>query len=502
METTYNPNANYFTSGATFNTAPPQVPNAITSESLTPSTPINLAQAPQDNTNYSATLQGVGDYQSIVDGLYAPSEEESAVKGSTNKISSLMNSIMGRGGSVNAGGEINSDMAKNQANERFIQQFGYTGSADAAKQLREVTNNINSLKKEALAIPLQLQNDVQGRGVTAGGLAPIQAGQLRTNTIKTLQMASIAETIQGNISTAADSAAKAVEMEFAPIQAQLNAEMFNYNMNKDTLARSDSKRAKTAEFKLAERQRILDNQKEDKKVILGWAAEAAKNGAPTLLLSRAQQSNNPQEVLSILGQYMSDPTEKAQALANLEQTREQTRIAIAQSVANIANTKANTARTLKETQLLGFPKPEEAAKLLEAEQAKVSAEEKKQEALTLATQLLDKNAVGKSSAVGASAAKLVPFGQSLGLQGKRSAFEARVDTLKSNLTLENLKLLKGAMSDKDLLFLNSIGSSLNTDMDETEFDAELQKVIDRLSGTMVVNGVTYKRGADGKYYAQ
>lgn len=111
------------------------------------------------------------------------------------------------------------------------------------------------------------------------------------------------------------------------------------------------------------------------------------------------------------------------------------------------------------------------------------AADQKSEALTLAQELRGDDAVGKKSAIGASAAKLVPWGRSLGLQGSRAAFEAKVDTLKANLTLDNLKLLKGAMSDKDLAFLQAVGSSLNTDMSESAFNAELDKVISKLGGT-------------------
>lgn len=135
------------------------------------------------------------------------------------------------------------------------------------------------------------------------------------------------------------------------------------------------------------------------------------------------------------------------------------------------------------------------------------ATEQKLEALTLAKELRG-DIAGKGSAVGASLAKFVPFGQSLGLQGNRSAFEAKVETLKSNLTLENLKLLKGAMSDKDLAFLQAIGSSLNTNMTESQFNAELDKIIGKLESatgtgeapeTMVLNGKTLFRQADGTY---
>ncbi|TCU78871.1 hypothetical protein EDE08_101653 [Bradyrhizobium sp. R2.2-H] len=116
-------------------------------------------------------------------------------------------------------------------------------------------------------------------------------------------------------------------------------------------------------------------------------------------------------------------------------------------------------------------------------QAASQAAQQKNEALELAKELRSDTAVGKGSAVGASAAKLVPFGQALGWQGDRTAFEAKVASLKSNLTLDNLKLLKGAMSDKDLMFLNSIGSSLDTSMSEKAFNSELDRVIQKLEST-------------------
>ena len=118
--------------------------------------------------------------------------------------------------------------------------------------------------------------------------------------------------------------------------------------------------------------------------------------------------------------------------------------------------------------------------------------------MTLAKELRSDDAVGKGSAIGASAAKLVPGGRTLGLQGNRSAFEARVDTLKSNLTLENLALLKGAMSDKDLMFLNSIGSSLSVDMSEKQFNAELDRVIAKLGDS---NTATDNLSDDAAYDA-
>jgi hypothetical protein len=61
------------------------------------------------------------------------------------------------------------------------------------------------------------------------------------------------------------------------------------------------------------------------------------------------------------------------------------------------------------------------------------------------------------------------------------------DTLKSLMTLENLGLLKGAMSDKDVAFIQSAGSSLDTKMDDPTFLAELNKIIGKFENVQGVN---------------
>lgn len=137
--------------------------------------------------------------------------------------------------------------------------------------------------------------------------------------------------------------------------------------------------------------------------------------------------------------------------------------------------------------------PEQESELIPTEQEAKDAQDQKNEALTIALELLSDDAVGKSSAVGASLAKLVPFGKETGLQGNRAAFEARVETLKSKLTRENLDMLKGAMSDKDLAFLNAIGSSLDVNMSETEFDKELQRIADKLIENGAESPIANKR---------
>lgn len=67
---------------------------------------------------------------------------------------------------------------------------------------------------------------------------------------------------------------------------------------------------------------------------------------------------------------------------------------------------------------------------------------------------------------------------------KAANAKALFDTLKSVMTLENLGMLKGAMSDKDLMFLKSAGSSLETSMDDPSFLGELDNIIQKVEGHM------------------
>lgn len=131
-----------------------------------------------------------------------------------------------------------------------------------------------------------------------------------------------------------------------------------------------------------------------------------------------------------------------------------------------------------------------------------SPETRRTELVNLAKELLSDDATGKGSAVGASLAKTFDwFGglSSRGLQPNRVSFETKVDNLKANLTLDNLKLLKGAMSDKDLQFLQAVGSTLNTNTSEKEFNDALRKVITKLGGDTEDTG-SIPKGTDGAAY--
>jgi hypothetical protein len=185
------------------------------------------------------------------------------------------------------------------------------------KQLVDINGQITSLQAEAA----RQSNVSEDRLAPTFAINGEQAQIERARSVKALGLSAIASTIQGNIALAQQQANKAVELQFSAVQADINYLTQALSLNKDTLSREDQKRATQLQVALQDRQRQLDQAKQDKTTILGWAAEAAKNGANSVLINQAMVATDPNQALQLLGQYLSDPVAKQQALANLALTR-------------------------------------------------------------------------------------------------------------------------------------------------------------------------------------
>lgn len=63
--------------------------------------------------------------------------------------------------------------------------------------------------------------------------------------------------------------------------------------------------------------------------------------------------------------------------------------------------------------------------------------------------------------------------------GDRNAVDAKIDSLIAKLALENLSLLKGPMSDRDIQFIKEASSALKKNVSEEAFKEELLKIKDK-----------------------
>lgn len=116
----------------------------------------------------------------------------------------------------------------------------------------------------------------------------------------------------------------------------------------------------------------------------------------------------------------------------------------------------------------------------------VSPEQKeaKNQAVSLLTGFDSFRNLGGTGAVGAPVSRILPWLGSFVGVGNFNADKALIKNIKASLTLGNLSMLKGAMSDKDLQFITEASSALNENMSESQFKKELLNIQSK-----VVNGI-------------
>ena len=183
--------------------------------------------------------------------------------------------------------------------------------------VNDLSSRLNTLQTEAQATPLQLQQDAEGRGITKGGLAPIQDAALRRNAISTLTTAAQLEAAQGNLSTALELVDRTVDQEFEPLQQELDRLSQQRNVVLDAIERGQIKLTEARELALAElendiatRQQALDEAKVERVEVQTLAVNARMNGAPESTVRSILRSNSLSEALEQAGSFGVDPTDQ------------------------------------------------------------------------------------------------------------------------------------------------------------------------------------------------
>jgi len=219
------------------------------------------------------------------------------------------------------------------------------GLPELQKTQKQLIAQLTGLSNEALAIPLQIQQEFAGRGATAGGVAPIQTGRLRENAIKALSVNSLLAASQGAIATANDFVDRAVKAKFGPLEEAQAIRIKNLELLKEdpNITLEQKKRADAQTLIQEAKKAKLEQQKENYQIGQAMAAAAVKNnpGNQSAILAAQQlQALNPtdpnylQKVYSLVGQYQSDPIQAQKDLfelsykqAQIESMREETLLA-------------------------------------------------------------------------------------------------------------------------------------------------------------------------------
>lgn len=367
------------------------------------------------------------------------------------------------------------------------------GIPEMERAQRDLEVRLRGLQNEALAIPLQLQQDATGRGITRAGLAPIETAALRNNAIQALSTASLLEASRGNLASAYDYADRAVKQKFDPIKEDIAVKQANLNLILQSPQFSLEQKNR-AEARLAEQQaweKYVAKQEAQAKEISDTALTALKYGAPADVVKKMQEARTPQEAQQLGFQYLRDPKAKYE----LEAAR----------LDNVLKN-AQIAKLQRETSLLGNdPKDTEdlIKRMREAELAIPTIQQQIEEidilkdhsgmGARVGPSILGRGAKGIkgrliSGAAGAAAgaAAGLPFsgvgaipgaliGGALGalkgtpteITGKGQSFAGSVQKIQKTLTLENLIAAKekgatfGALSDTEIKLLADAASKLS-----------------------------------------
>jgi len=218
-----------------------------------------------------------------------------------------------------------------ELNNQLIGKFAYKTEQEIAQGIPELNRTqkdleaqLKALTNEALAIPLQLQQMATGRGITADGLAPIQAGALRENAIKALSVNSLLEASRGNLAYANDLVGKAVATKYDPIDEEIKAKTANLDLiiksPKYTIA--EKNRAQAQKDIQDKKKETLDKEKEDAKNIYAVALKAAENKANALTLQKILNAKTSTKALTIAteARVMAKPAKPKIDKANIQTT--------------------------------------------------------------------------------------------------------------------------------------------------------------------------------------
>lgn len=302
----------------------------------TPQTPVNVTP-PANTTNYAGLVAGGNATLAGNAGFLTPTAPTQDAQ--PTDLTSLMASI----GSAppSAAGQYNADYAASGIDQKQgdfnAKQQALLG---AQGRLSAATAKIQGLNAEAQAIPIQAQQDAEGRGITAAGLAPITAGQLRMNALKALPLQAEALAAQAEVASAQGNAQlsqsilqqaqdhldKVYQIHVSDAQAQ-------YNYQKDARAQIYQFATAQEKAKLDAQQRADDQTFQIRRDAVNNAqsiAKAALDGGQADLAAKItaldpKSPNYQQNLATLEAQIKPDVLKQLQvqqAQANLTKTRQ------------------------------------------------------------------------------------------------------------------------------------------------------------------------------------
>jgi len=201
----------------------------------------------------------------------------------------LQGEIAGQTSEINTG--------KTAAIRQGQQTYNLEGNT---KNLQDVSTQLATRKAEYdNAIAAQ-----EGKVGSASSIYGRQALLTRQKATEVAGLSAIAQAYQGNITLATDTIEKAVNAEYKPQEDYLANLKDQLSNAYDDLTSAEKKKADQLKLVVDERERLLNQEKEDKNAINNIAVEAAKNGADTSTINNILKSKTQGDAIKNSGTYL------------------------------------------------------------------------------------------------------------------------------------------------------------------------------------------------------
>jgi len=176
----------------------------------------------------------------------------------------------------------------------------------------DLSSQLKALQAEAKAIPLQIQQESEGRGRTRAGTQVITDERLRRNAIQALTVSSLLEASRGNIALAQNQVDRAVAQKFDPIREEIAVKQANLQsiIESPEFSLADKNRANKQMEIQRKREKEVAKEEADELEIKNLSVEAANAGATAQQLRQIQEAKTPEEALQLASGVLRAKTQK------------------------------------------------------------------------------------------------------------------------------------------------------------------------------------------------
>lgn len=188
--------------------------------------------------------------------------------------------------------------AKPQDFQTEQEKYGFTPNV---KALQDLNSQIASVQAQYNQLVEQNKNLPISSRIIGGTADRLQ----RQAAIELGGLSSMAQALQGNIKMAQDIAKQTVDMKYEAIQSQIDAQKFQLDSVYDRLDDSEKRQADALNIALAERQRLLEDEKLQDQGIYDIMLIASQNGADNNTLQKIMKSSSPRQAILNAGSFMA-----------------------------------------------------------------------------------------------------------------------------------------------------------------------------------------------------